>query len=75
MGVSLTEAAPEDAREPNDFARVIEGPSVASTPDPVDDFAYVTTLDVRLSWSRSISVGFPQPLAENVSATPKIVGG
>jgi hypothetical protein len=71
-GVPLTQAAPESARDPRDFARLLEGPNVQTAPDPNDDAAFVVTCDVRLSWTRAISVGFPQPIAETVGASPKV---
>jgi hypothetical protein len=71
-GVALGEPLPED-REPG-WMRVLEGPSVGVAPDPADDLAYRVTADLRVSWTRSMSVAFPQAVTQTVGATPNIGG-
>lgn len=69
-GKALDEPADDGDRVPQDFASIVEEPSVGTIRDPNTDLSLLVTCDLRLRWTRSVAIVDTSPVVETVTATP-----
>jgi hypothetical protein len=55
-GVAVDDPVDENSRNPHDFMRITNDPSVDVVADPNDDLRYVVAATVTMSWATSAAV-------------------